>query len=205
MLAALPRCTAMLIFCAKNDVDLGSPVAASIRFPESFRRASADPPKDEDLASLKSFKKINILTSPPTTPMPPPRFARNLDARQQYEDGNLPAQNEISEKTEETANAIGTPGLNSVHQITDADTLNDPLIDHAEPEKTNATELQRVSTLVCSVCDKSFKLTNLGVLFANGPRDLRCSGSGSLPQSTDLFMPGASQILISHLKICFSP
>ncbi|KAL7676484.1 hypothetical protein ACOME3_002737 [Neoechinorhynchus agilis] len=28
MLAALPRCTAMLIFCAKNEVDLGSPVAA---------------------------------------------------------------------------------------------------------------------------------------------------------------------------------
>ncbi|KAL7667544.1 hypothetical protein ACOME3_010633 [Neoechinorhynchus agilis] len=93
---------------------------------------------------------------PPTTPMPSPRFARgrhvprfarNLDADQHYEDVNLPAQNEPSERTEETPNA---------------DNLNAPLIDRAQPEKTNATGLPRVSTGLCSVCGKSFKLSNLG-------------------------------------------
>ncbi|KAL7668045.1 hypothetical protein ACOME3_008763 [Neoechinorhynchus agilis] len=132
--------------------------------------------------------------------MPSPRFARNLDVRQQYEDGNLPAQNEPSEKTEETPNAIGTPSRNSVPQITHADTLNTPLIDRARPAKTNATGLSRVSTGVYSIVGKSFKLTNLGFLFAHGPRDLRCSRSGSPPQSTDLFMPGTSQITTDSIS-----
>ncbi|KAL7676920.1 hypothetical protein ACOME3_003170 [Neoechinorhynchus agilis] len=98
---------------------------------------------------------------PPTAQMPSPRFARNPDARQQYEDGNLNAQNEPREKTEGTSNAIGTPGRNSVHQITDADTLNAPLIDHV----------------------------------------LCLGGSGSPPQSTDLFMPGTFQITIDSISI----
>ncbi|KAL7670285.1 hypothetical protein ACOME3_005224 [Neoechinorhynchus agilis] len=75
-------------------------------------------------------------------------------------------ENELSTtKKDISRNAFISPTIDA----TDADTLNDPLIVHSQPEKTNATELQRVSTLVCSVCDKSFKLTNLGVLFANGP------------------------------------
>ncbi|KAL7674712.1 hypothetical protein ACOME3_000988 [Neoechinorhynchus agilis] len=147
---------------------------------------------------------------PPTTPMPSPhfargqhvpRFARNLDARQQYEDGILPAQNEPSEKTEETPNAIGTPGRNSVHQITNADTLNAPFIDHSQPGKANAAGLPCVSTEECLVCDKSFKLTNSGVLFARGPRDLSCCGSGSQQQSTDKLMPGISQITIDSISM----
>ncbi|KAL7670303.1 hypothetical protein ACOME3_005242, partial [Neoechinorhynchus agilis] len=136
---------------------------------------------------------------PPTTSMPSPRLAPNLDARQKYEDGNLLAQNEPSEKTEETPNATGTPGRNSAHQVTDADALNEPLIDHAELEKINAAGLPRVSTGLCPVCGKSFQLTNLGVLFVHGPR--RYCGSGSPPHSTDLFMAGISQITIDSISI----
>ncbi|KAL7676840.1 hypothetical protein ACOME3_003087 [Neoechinorhynchus agilis] len=151
---------------------------------------------------MNAYILENSQTPPPqTTPMLSPRFARDLDARKQYEDRNVPDQNEPGEKTEETLNATGTPGLNSVHQITDADTLNAPLIDHVQPENTSAARLPRVSTGVCSVCGKSFKLTNLGFLFDHGLRDLRCSGSGSPPQSTDLFMAGTSRIITDSISI----
>ncbi|KAL7672662.1 hypothetical protein ACOME3_007545 [Neoechinorhynchus agilis] len=96
-------------------------------------------------------------------------------------------ENEFStDKRDLSRTAIISPTIHA----TDTDTLNAPLIDHAQSEKTNAAG-----------CGKSFKLTNLGVLFAHGPRDLRCIGSGSPPQSSNMFMPGTSQITTDSISI----
>ncbi|KAL7671793.1 hypothetical protein ACOME3_006696 [Neoechinorhynchus agilis] len=117
--------------------------------------------------------------------------------------------------TVETPNATGTPGLNSVHEITTlgqaisfARQTHDPYAaamiqfdatsqdssttysDQSNAEETpNATGAPGLSKGLCPVCLDSFSITKFGVLRIHGPVKSRCGGSGQIPRSLKTATP----------------
>ncbi|KAL7673707.1 hypothetical protein ACOME3_008558, partial [Neoechinorhynchus agilis] len=172
------------------------------------RSAPAEIDQTTNPTSITSTASSTQGDEVPTTPKSPPKAKQSDDG---YCDGSDSSPSPIPPRRLRTISASDRFCRNSKlrHNVfksptidaADAYNLNAPLIDHDQPEKTNAAWLPRVSTGLCPVCGRSFKLTNLGVLFVHGPRDLRCSGSGSPPQLTEPFVPETPQITTDSISI----